>query len=166
MWIRGAGALFLFLAGVSAGFLRAERARNRAKMLEEMVQFLHAAQANLRYRRDKTQDLLEELCAHTRLPLVLAASPLPFPQRLDSALSAFESSVHECGVTPQECGRFRAALVQLGTAGAQEEEQQLAYAASMLSEACDTARSQAATEQKLYRALGVAAGAAAALLVL
>ena len=43
--------------------------------------------------------------------------------------------------------------------------EQLAYAAALLGETAQAARAQAKTEQKLYRALGMAGGAAAALLV-
>lgn len=164
MWFKGAGALLLFFTGTLAGCMRGQRAQRRALLLEEMVRFLHAVQANLRYRRDRTQDLLMELCAQTKLPFVLTASPQPFPQRLDAALTAFELSAADC-LTPAELGRFRAALVRLGATGAAEEDEQLAYAAALLGETAQAARAQAKTEQKLYRALGMAGGAAAALLV-
>lgn len=163
------GALLLLMTGALLGYRKGERFMLRATLLEDMTEFLHYLQSNLRYRRDTTANMLREAarnCPCKKLRFSLTETDTAhLPEALQQALAAFWEETRPY-LLPQELEIFNRALLNLGEGSADEETQKLGYALATLTQAAEAAREDAQKQQKLYRAVGVSGGAAAALLFL
>lgn len=169
LWFKLLGACCVFTAGAALGLRKARTYTRRSEMLREMTDFIRYLETNLRYRRDETCHLLvqaQTACRCSALPFALApVNPAQLPAALRASLARLEQET--CNILPADALRvFSDALLHLGTAQAEEETKQLAYAAELLEQAHTAARAEAAVQCKLYRALGLTGGAAAAVLLL
>ncbi|MEG0911170.1 MAG: stage III sporulation protein AB [Ruthenibacterium sp.] len=167
IFFKGIGCVLLLMSGTAVGFQTGERLMIRVKMLMEMLSVLQYLQTNLKYRRDTTCDALRnmtQLCTLENLPFHLGIlTPQTLPTVLAEALCKLQKSVKSI-LKPPEIDLFCTALTEFGSAGAEEESKKLVYAQTALKEICDKAKEDAAKDRKLYRAIGIAGGVAAALL--
>ncbi|MEG1070107.1 MAG: hypothetical protein RSE27_07865, partial [Ruthenibacterium sp.] len=107
---------------------------------------------------------MTQLCTLENLPFHLGIlTPQTLPTVLAEALCKLQKSVKSI-LKPPEIDLFCTALTEFGSAGAEEESKKLVYAQTALKEICDKAKEDAAKDRKLYRAIGIAGGVAAALL--
>ena len=163
------GALLILCTGTMLGCRKGEQYVIRMQLLQDMVVFLRYIQNNVRYRRDPTSVILQEAAKHCklqRLHLALAIVDAPqLPSALQSALETLSKDIAGY-VEPQELQQFARALLNLGEAGVEEETQKMDFTINTLQNAAQDAEKQAASQRKMYRAIGLSGGAAAALLFL
>lgn len=167
IFCKGLGCTLLLLSGAAIGFKTGERLSLRVKMLTEMLSILQYLSTNLKYRQDTTCDALRNMtqhCAVQTLPFHLAPlTPQTLPYRLKTALDKLQTETKEV-LKQQELSLFCTALAEFGSASAEEESKKLRGVQAELTEIHCKAKEDAMRDQKLYRALGIAGGVAAALL--
>lgn len=173
MWkliFKAIGALLILYTGGALGWRRGDACARRVRVLEELCDFLAAARRELHFRCGRTEEILAEAqknTCRTALPLYFAGLGTGggLQTRLEQALCRTEREIADV-TQPAERALLRGALESLGGCPAREEEQRLAHAQSVLERALEQARAQAATQRRLYRAIGFSLGGAAALLLL
>ena len=163
------GAFLIFSVGAVLGMRKGQSFVLRSEMLADMVCFLQYIMTNLHFRRDTTCDILLEALANAslkKLPFSLQRVPsAQLPQALDTALKALAQKTKPL-LNDSELQQFGDALLQLGRSEAEEETQKLSYAIAVLAGAASEAAQEAKIQCKMYRTLGLSAGAAAAVLLL
>lgn len=173
MWkliLKASGALLILYAGGALGWRKGNGCARRVQVLGELCAFLGAVRRELHFRCGRTEEILAGAQRNTRL----IALPLYFLEldagsglraELDRALCRTEREIRDVTL-PSERAVLHSALESLGACPAREEEQRLAHAQAELEQALTSAREQAAVRQRLYRAIGLSLGTAAALLLL
>lgn len=159
--------MLLILSGTAIGYKAGEKLLTRVKMLAEMLCIIQYLQTNLKYRRDTTCDALHNMtqcCVLEALPFRIGMlTPQTLPATLKTALRKLQIDTKDV-LKPQEFALFDTSLTEFGNASAEEESKKLAGTQAELKVIFAKAKEDAAKDRKLYRALGIAGGVAAALL--
>ena len=164
------GAALVVCAGALLGYKKGETVMRRVQVLEEMAVFLSAVRSGLRFRGDRTEELLRAAQCESSLqvlPLYFdALSPgSALHETLESALIRTRRELTPF-TTQAEQQLFCTSIAELGGCTGEEAQQKLSYAQVQLELSLGPARIGAQQQKKLYRTMGVSLGAAAALLLL
>lgn len=158
-----AGGLCLLGCGWLAGNEKVKRLFERRVLLEELCDFLQQMEENLTYRLDPVDRVLENLRQRSyrvlRLPKLQSRTLPEWEQEFLSALSQLRYLEQE------ELGQLKLLFETMGSASAQEEIQKLRGCTVALQRPLAAARQAEREGKRLYRTLGLAAAAAAALVL-
>ncbi len=167
--LRIVGLCLLGSCFVFAGYLGADRLRQRVRQLEQCLRLLRLMGERMRYTSAPIQVLLEELNqleGMERLPFLAACCQLlqsqtPFP-------AAWRESVKTAPglLTQEEQGMLLALGEQLGATDLQGQIAALEGIQEQLQERLEQARGQRDNKSRLYQSLGAVSGIGCVLLLL
>ncbi len=159
-----AGALLVVCAGGAAGVCAGRGRVRSARDVQRLARCLAALEDALRFQKGDTAQLLRCAAQAAGLPLGEAAldGAQPMPQRVHCALEALEKRMD---APRAECAIFSEAVLGLCVQDESEARRALAWARRQLDARAQEAAQSARVQRRLYRALGLAAGAACALLL-
>lgn len=157
------GAMCLVMLGGGMGALRSRKLKEKEEMLGKMAVFLQALCAMLEQRPDQTEVMLRRAANVAGIPMALSGCE-PLPERLKIRFS--QKSGPEDSVPAQEWNLFSQSVMALCTEDTLSVCRRLDYARQCLEQSREQARECARTQGRLYRSMGIAAGAAASLLLM
>lgn len=153
--LRLLGVCLLIAAGYGAGLRRLQQLRSRVEALRQLGRMFARVQDEIEYRGLPLGEILELLrCEEGFERLELGACPDLQQLKLPVALSAAQRAALE------------GALRTLGQRTSQESTRQLAYYQKICASFTEQEELKLCNAEKLYRQLGLCAGALAALLFL
>ncbi len=163
------GAVILIISSSLIGYKKGEKYVVRAKILQEIILILRSVKQNIMYKKDTTAKALCEALktnSLTYIKIELDENNCPeFPKVLKKSLNDVENQIEQY-LNKQEINNFFETLYNLGAAWANEEVDNLNFSISFFESIAQKAKDEASIQLKLYKSLGIAAGAGLALLFL
>lgn len=158
------GALLVVCAGGAAGVCAGRGRVRSARDVQRLARCLAALEDALRFQKGDTAQLLCSAARAAGLPLgeTALAGAQPLPQRVRRVLEGLEERMD---APRAECAIFGEAVLGLCVQDESEAQRALAWARRQLDARAQEAAQTARVQRRLYRALGLAAGAACALLL-
>lgn len=161
------GCILLVISGALVGMRKGEGSRMRANTLAQMSAYLAELAAALQCAPQPTAELLRG-ALHCAPELALDVSQLQdgpdLPQQVSRVLE--QAHLRYTQIPDSSWSLFSAAVQRVGGVDILQALQTLQQAHRVLSGEAQQAAEQARKDVKLYRTLGLSAGAAAALLLI
>ena len=158
------GAACLLMLGGAVGTMRARRLKSRQELLEQMAVCLSSLGEMLSRNPGATDEMLRRAAQVAGMALPLACDASPLPQRLKTCFA--RQSAQQTEVSKTEWSLFFDAVTALCTEDTLSVCRRLDYARQRLEQLGEEARECARVQGKLYQRMGIAAGAAAALVLM
>ena len=157
------GTMCLVMLGGGVGALRSRKLKEKEEMLGKMAVFLQTLCTMLEQRPDQTETMLERAANVSGISMPLSGCA-PLPERLKARFS--QKSGQESSVPAMEWNLFSQSVLALCTEDTLSVCRRLDYTRQCLEQSREQARECARTQGRLYRSMGIAAGAAASLLLM
>lgn len=132
-------------------------------MLGRMTLFLRTLSGMLEQRPDQTETMLQRAAKVSGIDMQLNGSA-PLPERLKARFA--QKSTQEDSVPASEWDLFSQSVLAICAEDTLSVCRRLDYAAQCLEQSRKEAQECARTQGRLYRSMGIAAGAAASLLLM
>ncbi len=163
------GAVFVIVASSLIGYKKGESYVIRTQVIGDIITMLRSIKNNILYKKDTTAKAIYSalLCENLRyISFTIDEDSSPeFPMLLKKSLESAELSIGQY-LSTQEKSVFVETLCKLGSSNAKEEVEKLQFAEIYFDELHKKAKEEAKVHLKLYKSLGVAAGAGLVILFL
>ena len=173
MYIKIGGSLCILLVAAAVGFFKAEQLGIRVKRLMELKRMMILLQGELRFHRATLSEAFAGAAERLEEPFRSMLEKLSQQMELQNSPDfsiLWQNMVKELfqmgGFLPEDEGLFQSLHNGLGYLDLTMQTETLHHAVLQTEEAIETAKKQQEIKGKLYRTIGVTAGAFIVLLVI
>lgn len=173
MYIKIIGSLFLITSSAAIGCLKAEELKERVKRLTEMKRMIVFLQGELRFHRAELSEAFESVSERVEEPFhrFLRQAAEGIEQKESECFAnvwkkLWEKLLQEDGFLKEDAKLFEMLEGSLGYLDLAMQTESLNLVILQLEDAIKTAKEQQETRGKMYKAMGVSAGALLTLLII